>query len=61
MRQVSAWAAIARAPTAIAGSFGMNFEFMPLLTWRYGYVVVLGVIVGVCLSLYRLFRRSGWL
>ena len=61
MRRISAWAAIALAPTAIAGIYGMNFDFMPLLTWRYGYYVVLGVIGGVCLSLYRLFRRSGWL
>ena len=61
MRRISAWAAIALAPTAIAGIYGMNFDFMPLLTWRYGYFVVIGVIGGVCLSLYRLFRRSGWL
>ncbi len=61
MRRISAWAAIALAPTAIAGIYGMNFEFMPLLTWRYGYFVVLAVIVAVCLGLYRLFRRSGWL
>ena len=61
MRRISAWAAIALAPTAIAGIYGMNFDFMPELTWRYGYFVVLGIIVTVCLSLYLLFRRSGWL
>jgi len=36
-------------------------SFMPLLTSRYGYYVVLGVIGGVCWSLYRRFPRSGWL
>ena len=61
MRRISAWAAIALVPTAIAGIYGMNFEFMPLLTWRYGYFVVLAVVVGVCVSLYWMFRRSGWL
>jgi magnesium transporter len=35
-------------PTAIAGIYGMNFEFMPELGWRYGYWVVLGVIAVVC-------------
>ena len=29
MRRISAWATIARAPTAIAGIYGMNFEFVP--------------------------------
>lgn len=61
MRRISAWAAIALAPTAIAGIYGMNFEFMPLLTWRYGYFVVLAVVFGVCVGLYWMFRRSGWL
>jgi len=61
MRRISAWAAIALVPTAIAGIYGMNFEHMPELTWRFGYFLVLGVIASICLGLYRLFRRSGWL
>ncbi len=61
MRRISAWAAIALVPTAIAGIYGMNFEFMPELTWRYGYPAVLGTIVVICLGLARLFRRNGWL
>ena len=61
MRKISAWAAIALVPTAIAGIYGMNFETMPELGWRYGYPAVLGVIVAVCLVLARLFRRNGWL
>ena len=36
-------------------------EFMPLLTSRYGYFVILVLIAAVCVSLYRLFLRSGWL
>ena len=61
MRKISAWAAIALVPTAIAGIYGMNFDNMPELHWRYGYFVVLLVIVGVCLLLHRAFRRQGWL
>ena len=60
-RQLAAWAAILAVPTAIAGIYGMNFEHMPELTTQYGYFVVLGVIAGLCLLLYTLFRRSGWL
>ncbi len=61
MRKISAWAAIALVPTAIAGIYGMNFENMPELSWRYGYFVVLGLIATVCLLLHRLFKRNGWL
>ncbi len=61
MRRISAWAAIALVPTAVAGIYGMNFENMPELRWKYGYFVVLGVIALVCVGLHRLFRRNGWL
>ena len=61
MRKISAWAAIALLPTAVAGIYGMNFQHMPELGWRYGYFLVLGVIAVACLGLHRLFRRYGWL
>jgi magnesium transporter len=61
MRKISAWAAIALVPTAVAGIYGMNFDHMPELHWRYGYFLVLSLILGVCVGLHRLFRRNGWL
>ncbi|NIZ89731.1 magnesium and cobalt transport protein CorA [Kineococcus rubinsiae] len=61
MRKISAWAAIALVPTAIAGIYGMNFQNMPELSTRYGYFVVLGVILSVCVSLYAVFRAKDWL
>ncbi len=61
MRKISAWAAIALVPTAIAGIYGMNFDNMPELRWHYGYFLVLGVIGTACFVLYRLFRRNRWL
>jgi magnesium transporter len=60
-RRLAAWAAILAVPTAIAGIYGMNFEMMPELKWRYGYFVVLAVIVSVCGVLFWQFRRKGWL
>lgn len=60
-RQLAAWAAILAVPTAIAGIYGMNFEYLPELRWRYGYFMVLGVIALICGSLFWRFRRIGWL
>ncbi|WP_067486207.1 magnesium and cobalt transport protein CorA [Actinomadura hibisca] len=61
MRKISAWGAIFMVPTAIAGIYGMNFDFMPETKWEFGYPMILGVIAIACLSLYRGFRRNGWL
>jgi magnesium transporter len=60
-RQLAAWAAILAVPTAIAGIYGMNFEHMPELKWQYGYFVVLGGILIICVTLYTWFRRHNWL
>jgi magnesium transporter len=60
-RRLAAWAAILAVPTAIAGIYGMNFEHMPELEWAYGYYVVIGAIVAICITLYVQFRRNGWL
>ncbi len=61
MRKITAWAAVIAVPTMICGMYGMNFEHMPELHWRFGYPLVIGVIVTLCLGLYRGFRRNGWL
>ncbi|PWC33209.1 magnesium/cobalt transporter CorA [Azospirillum sp. TSO35-2] len=60
-RKLAAWAAILAVPTAIAGLYGMNFEHMPELHWRYGYPAVLAAIAVTCVALYVRFRRTGWL
>ncbi|MEV6182359.1 magnesium and cobalt transport protein CorA [Streptomyces sp. NPDC052016] len=61
MRKITAWAAIVAVPTMVCGVYGMNFDHMPELHWRYGYGMVIGVISLACLVLYRGFRRNGWL
>ena len=40
MRKISAWAAIALLPTAVAGIYGMNFDNMPELHWKSGYFLM---------------------
>jgi magnesium/cobalt transport protein CorA len=61
MRKISAWAAILAIPTMVAGVYGMNFDHMPELGWTFGYPLVVGVIAVACFTLYRRFKKSGWL
>ena len=61
MRKISAWVGIGAVPTMIAGIYGMNFDNMPELQWKYGYFIVVGFLGVVSLMLFRLFRRNRWL
>ncbi|MER7817887.1 magnesium and cobalt transport protein CorA [Streptomyces chengbuensis] len=61
MRKITSWAAIIAVPTAVCGIYGMNFDHMPELHWRYGYPMVLVGIVGICLAIHRTLKRNGWL
>ncbi|ARP77432.1 putative magnesium and cobalt transport protein CorA [Bordetella bronchiseptica CA90 BB1334] len=60
-RRLASWAAILAVPTAVAGIYGMNFEYMPELKAPWGYPVTLLAIGTVCSILYWRFRKSGWL
>ena len=61
MKRLAGWAAIIAVPTMVAGIYGMNFDFMPELRWRFGYPVTMAVTLGICGFLYSRFKRSGWL
>jgi magnesium transporter len=60
-RKITAWASIIAVPTMVTGLYGMRFDDMPELQWRFSYPVAIGVIAVVCLFLYRGFKRNGWL
>jgi magnesium transporter len=61
MRKITSWAAIIAVPTAVCGIYGMNFEHMPELHWKYGYPMVMAAIGAVCLVIHRTLKRNGWL
>jgi magnesium transporter len=61
VKRISAWAAILFAPTLIGTNYGMNFEHMPELGWRFGYAFALGLMVLVPLLLYAAFKRRRWI
>lgn len=47
--------------TFIVGLYGMNFEFMPELHWRYGYLFVWIVMTGITLLMIRWFKKKAWM
>ncbi len=47
--------------TFVAGVYGMNFEYMPELKWRWGYPLVLLVMLAVGISMLIFFRKRKWL
>lgn len=47
--------------TFIASVFGMNFDYMPELHWRWAYFVVLGIMFSIALSMIYYFWRKKWL
>ena len=61
MRRISAVAALIAVPTMIAGIYGMNFQHMPELDWRFGYPLSLLVMIGIVGALYAYFKRIDWL
>jgi magnesium transporter len=60
-KRLAAWAAIFAVATAFVGVWGMNFEVMPELKWKYGYPAAIFLVTGVCGYLYWRFRKAGWL
>jgi magnesium transporter len=60
-KKLAAWAAILAVPTMLAGIYGMNFEFIPELHWRYGYGLFWVVILVICSLLFWQFKRVEWL
>ncbi|NLI92316.1 MAG: magnesium/cobalt transporter CorA [Peptococcaceae bacterium] len=46
--------------TFIVGIYGMNFEYMPELKWRYGYFMILFFMTVLGSGMYIWFKRKGW-
>ena len=61
VKRLGAWAALLAAPTLVTSWYGMNFEDMPELVAAHAYPILTGSVLLVCVVLYRLFKRAGWL
>ena len=51
VKRISSYAAIIAVPTFIASVYGMNFEHMPELHWRFGYPLCLALMAISVLAL----------
>ncbi|MFC2043976.1 magnesium/cobalt transporter CorA [Chloroflexota bacterium] len=61
MKVLTIFASIFIPLTFVAGIYGMNFEFMPELKWRWGYFASLCFMALVSVSLLIYFKRKRWL
>ena len=61
VKRLAAYGALVAVPTMIAGIYGMNFEHMPELGWRYGYALATGLMVGIDAYLFYRLRKAKWL
>lgn len=46
--------------TFIVGVYGMNFKYMPELDLKYGYFIVLGIMLFIGFFMFTWFKRKGW-
>lgn len=61
VKRLAGWGAILAVPTMVFSLYGMNFEFMPELKWKWSYPVIMAGIAVGCIVLYRRLKRAGWL
>ncbi len=60
MKRLTAFTVIIMLPTLIAGIYGMNFHFMPELSWPLGYAFALGAMAVVMIGAAVFFKRHDW-
>ena len=60
-KRLGSFAALFAIPTMVAGIYGMNFNNIPELHWKYGFYGCLGVMLATDLALWWRFKRAGWL
>lgn len=45
----------------LAGVYGMNFSYMPELTWKYGYFMIIGIMILLVIVMIIVFKKKKWL
>lgn len=60
VKRLAGWGAILAIPTVVFSLYGMNFRWMPELTWDAGYPLAVGLTLLGCVLVHRRLRRAGW-
>ncbi len=61
VKRLAGWAGLLTVPTLIASVYGMNFDFMPELHWRYGYYMMLALTALICGLVYWRLKKNKYL
>ena len=61
MKVLTIIATIMMPLTLITGIYGMNFQFMPEVDWRYGYFIVIAIMLGIAGGMLIFFKKKKWL
>ncbi|MBO9541029.1 magnesium/cobalt transporter CorA [bacterium] len=56
MKRLTSISAVLMSVTLVAGIYGMNFQHMPELSWKWGYEFALGLMIAIALGLTILFK-----
>ena len=59
MKKLTVYASFVLVPTLISGIYGMNFDLMPEIGWKYGYLFALGTMVVSIIAMYHFFKKKG--
>ncbi|MFN2343900.1 MAG: CorA family divalent cation transporter, partial [Desulfonatronovibrio sp.] len=60
MKVLTIFASVFMPLTFLAGVYGMNFEYMPELSWKIGYFLCLGLMAAIGLGLAGFFKYKNW-
>ena len=60
MKALTIIATIFLPPTFLVGVYGMNFHYMPELSWKWGYPVLWGIMVVIAGGMIWFFKRKRW-
>jgi len=61
MRTLAMYSVFFMPLSFVVGVYGMNFEHIPELKWKFGYVFVWGAMALITVALYRWFKKKRWL
>ncbi len=61
VQKLAGWGALLALPTVVFSLYGMNFDYMPELKWRWAYPAVLALTAAGVWALYRRLKARGWI